>query len=112
MQILNAGGFALKAPDETVLDDTYEMVRSLYTRAYQWDAPLLEDDIRREQTTPLRTYIRTWITQWDLKRLYGADVAGIETEAYHNLYVEEEEDQPSDQETESDASIREDLTSL
>lgn len=111
MQILNSGGFSLKAPDETVLDETYEMVRGLYARAYQWETPVLEIDIRREQTTPLRTYIRTWITQWDLKRLYGADVAAVETESYHNLYVEEEDEQGGP-ETESDASIREDLTSL
>jgi hypothetical protein len=65
----NPAQISLKRPGEGALDETYGKIRELYTRAYDWQPPAPSDDdllaIRREQSTPLRAYIRRWITEWD-----------------------------------------------
>ncbi|MDZ4801318.1 MAG: BREX system ATP-binding domain-containing protein [Bryobacteraceae bacterium] len=110
MRILNTGGLSLKRPDENVLDETYETIRGLYSRAYRWEAPVL-DTVIRGHSTPLRSYIRAWITEWDLSRLYGEHITGIETESYRNTYTEDDSD-PGADERQSDASIVDELTNL
>jgi hypothetical protein len=58
------------------LDDLiacHDKVRRLYSAAYEWPAPPLPR-AERTATRTLRQYIKGWITQWDLRRLRGADV--------------------------------------
>ncbi len=48
-------------------------VQRLYSDAYAWPAPPLPPAERTSSRT-MRQYIKGWITQWDLRRLDGADV--------------------------------------
>jgi hypothetical protein len=59
----------LRGPDRTMLERTREEVRALHARAFAWDPP---DVGAGEQlsTTRIRQYVRRWINEWDLKRLY------------------------------------------
>lgn len=58
----------LKAPDSSTLDQTYEKVRSIHAKAYDWNPPPVPS-VERLGSTRMRQYIRGWITEWDLKRL-------------------------------------------
>ena len=55
-------------PDEPRIQKAYVEVRRLYKQAYGWNPP----EIAWPQTvgeTTMRTYVRAWITAWDLRRL-------------------------------------------
>jgi hypothetical protein len=45
------------------------VLREAHSDAYRWDAPDLGVEYRQEQ--PMRLYVRRWINEWDLRRLYG-----------------------------------------
>ncbi len=61
-------------PDD--LAACHDKVLRLYSAAYAWPAPPLPPGERTSSRT-LRQYIKGWITQWDLRRLVGSDVALI-----------------------------------
>jgi hypothetical protein len=44
-------------------------VRALHARAFAWDPPDLGAG-QQLSTTRIRQYVRRWINEWDLKRLY------------------------------------------
>ncbi len=54
----------------------HDKVLRLYSAAYDWPAPPLPSSERTSSRT-MRQYIKGWITQWDLRRLDGSDVALI-----------------------------------
>lgn len=59
----------LRGPDRDMLERTREEVRALHARAFGWDPP----DISPGEvlsTTRIRQYVRRWINEWDLVRLY------------------------------------------
>ena len=51
------------------LDKSHRILREAHSRAYAWDAPELNVEYRRQD--PMRHYVRRWINEWDLRRLYG-----------------------------------------
>src|SRR5207249_12145353 len=59
----------LKGLDRASLDRVHQQVRELYAHVYNWDTPH-QDAGERLSTTRLRQYVRRWINEWDLKRLY------------------------------------------
>jgi len=61
-------------PDD--LAACHDKVLRLYSAAYAWPAPALPPGERTSSRT-MRQYIKGWITQWDLRRLDGSDVALI-----------------------------------
>ena len=61
-------------PDD--LAACHDKVLRLYSAAYAWPAPALPPGERPSSRT-MRQYIKGWITQWDLRRLDGSDVALI-----------------------------------
>lgn len=63
----------LRSPDDAILRASYEKTRRLYGSAYDWTPP--DGPIERTTATgSMRQYIKSWITAWDLKRLYGETV--------------------------------------
>jgi hypothetical protein len=107
MRILAEKGLSLKRPDENALDETYGRIRTLSQRAYDWEPPV-HAPVRREQSTPLRAYIRRWITEWDLHRLHPGSAVDIETAEWHTDYSETES-AGSGGETSSDQSLIDDV---
>jgi hypothetical protein len=87
MRSLAENGLSLKRPDATTLDETFARIRSLYSAAYGWE-PASATPPRREHSTPLRAYIRRWITEWDLRRLHPEAVVELETADWQTDYRE------------------------
>ncbi len=59
----------LRGPDRALIERTREEVRALHGRAFAWDPPDLGAG-EQLSTTRMRQYVRRWINEWDLKRLY------------------------------------------
>jgi hypothetical protein len=59
----------LRGPDRVMLERTREEVRALHARAFAWDPPDLGAG-EMLSTTRIRQYVRRWINEWDLLRLY------------------------------------------
>lgn len=55
------------------LAKAHSILREAHSRAYEWDAPELDVEYRRRD--PMRHYVRRWINEWDLRRLYGRDAS-------------------------------------
>lgn len=108
MRILADHGISLKRPDVNALDETYAHIRKLYATAYGWE-PAVGGAVRREQTTPLRAYIRRWITEWDLHRLRPEVRVDIETAQWHTDYSEPDEAEESTEQVASDQSLIDDV---
>jgi hypothetical protein len=108
MRILADRGISLKRPDVNALDETYARIRDLYARAYGWE-PVAQAMVRRELSTPLRGYIRRWITEWDLRRLHPEAEVDIETKVWRTDYSEEEETGEPKEPMASDKSLIDDV---
>jgi hypothetical protein len=65
----------LKGLDRASLDRIHQQVRELYAQVYGRDVPD-HDAGERLSTTRLRQYVRRWINEWDLQRLYPEYVRG------------------------------------
>jgi hypothetical protein len=71
-----------------VVGKAHDDLRTIYSDAFQWDAPPVhERDRRLLSTDVMRPLVRRWITQWDLMRRYPdyrADIeeTGLATESY------------------------------
>ena len=69
MRWIDRGAVRLRAPDRVAIEGTHEKVREIHGRAYHWDPPPAG---QREVlgSTRMREYVRRWINEWDLSRLY------------------------------------------
>ena len=63
-------GVRLAAPDEEVLRSVQGRIADLYHDAYLWRPGALAIGERRAGKS-MRQYIKSWITEWDIERLYG-----------------------------------------
>ena len=88
MRIIQCGRAPLKAPDPTVLDRTYEKVRSIHAQAYGWEPPPVSS-VERLGGTRMREYVKGWITKWDLKRLDPGYKVEIEVTELKQDYTED-----------------------
>ncbi len=70
MRIIAREPLRLRGPDRATLEHTRQEIRALHARAFAWDPP---DSGVGEQlsTTRMRQYVRRWINEWDLTRLYA-----------------------------------------
>lgn len=80
MRVIQREAVTLEPPDEETLRTTYEKLKQVHRVAYRWDPPDIaaaERSLRRA----MRSHVRRWINEWDLKRLYpGTDVVTEEQE--------------------------------
>jgi hypothetical protein len=83
---IRSDAIELRPPGTAELSRDLDQVRHLYASAYEWSPPQLEIG-SREASKSMRSYIRSWITQWDILRLYGEE-ASVETEQLSTSYVE------------------------
>jgi hypothetical protein len=99
MRCIERDALPLGAPTHDMLRRTYNKVREVHANAYSWEPPEVEGAgvaLRRA----MRSYVRRWINEWDLKRLYpGAEVHTEEQE----LRVDYGEDQELETPTEDDS---------
>jgi hypothetical protein len=63
----------LAPPDRDALLDCLAKTRRLYQAAYNWHPPEGQvGDVLASK--PMRQYIKSWITEWDLRRLFGETI--------------------------------------
>jgi hypothetical protein len=86
----------LRPPGLEELQRSCLRLREIYEAAYDWLTPPLPQS-ERMATRTMRQYIKSWITQWDLLRLTGADagVAIIEETMQPNYEENEGATQPA-----------------
>jgi hypothetical protein len=60
----------LSPPDETALRRSLDKISGLYRDAYSWTPPDIEMG-ERLGSKSMRQYVKSWITTWDMERLYG-----------------------------------------
>ncbi|MGH2584834.1 MAG: BREX system ATP-binding domain-containing protein [Dehalococcoidia bacterium] len=107
MNAIRRDAIALRQPDKAMRGRTYDLVRALHARAYDWEPPDV-DRIEWLGSRPVREYVRSWITEWDLARLYPGYRAQVEVEEVVLSYAEAPELEPPTEEAED---LREDGTS-
>jgi len=69
MRVIAREPVRLRGPDRAMLEGTRAEVRTLHARAFAWDPPELGAG-EVLSTTRIRQYVRRWINEWDLLRLY------------------------------------------
>jgi hypothetical protein len=73
-------------PDD--LAACHDKVQRLYSAAYDWPAPPLPPAERTSSRT-MRQYIKGWITQWDLLRLFGGVGGALVDDRIASNYTED-----------------------
>jgi hypothetical protein len=69
MKTLRKNGISLLAPGDSEVSALYEKVKRLYADAYSCDQPDVAGPDRLSSTR-LRQFVKRWITEWDMHRLY------------------------------------------
>lgn len=77
----------LRTPDQAAVRQVAEQVRALHAAAYDWQPPELRPR-ERLSSTRMREYVRSWITEWDLLRLYPNYRPDVEVEEVTLSYDE------------------------
>ncbi len=88
MRVIQREFMLLKEPDKDVLAQTYEKVKSIHARAYDWDPPAVQS-IEHTSSARMRQYVKGWITEWDLKRLDPGYIPEIEVRGLEPNYTED-----------------------
>ena len=101
MRIIEREAIVLRPPTQEMLVQTYELLKGIHARAYAWDPPAIASaDLA--MTRAMRSHVRRWMNEWDLKRLYpGATVSTEEHELRptyeEDLSLEESPPEPEDE---------------
>lgn len=69
MRIIDRETHLLTPPDEAELKQAYERLREMHGQAFAWQPPDVSG-LERLGATRMRQYVRAWINEWDLVRLY------------------------------------------
>jgi len=92
----------LSRPSPEAIAETCDKVRVIHAQAYGWSPP--EVSVARGTATSMREHVRSWITEWDLKRLFPEYVPEIQAEKIQQDYSEDAElERPSEADTEANA---------
>lgn len=90
IRLIEQKGEALIRPYEQMVDDLYERLRELHGSAYSWNPPPVSA-VEKLSSTRMREYVRGWITEWDLRRLYPEAQLDIEILDVRQTYEEDQE---------------------
>ena len=78
MRLLERGVRNLEEPDDEMLRRLYDQLKTIHSVAYEWEVPDIHNDIGRGGQARIRSYVRRWINEWDLRRLYPDSEPEIE----------------------------------
>ena len=97
MRIIERETLSLKVPDELSLADTYQRLKEIHGKAYSWSPPDITT-VGASMRRQMRSYVRRWVNEWDLRRLYpGAELSAEEEYEVGPTYEEDETlEEPSD----------------
>ena len=90
MRIIERETLTLKAPDESDLGETYLRLKEIHKKAYGWEPPEIPT-ANASLTRRMRSYVRRWVNEWDLRRLYpGAELAPEDEQEMTPTYERDE----------------------
>jgi hypothetical protein len=69
MKAIQSGSINLNPPETKEIRHLYDTVKGLHATAYSWSPPDVQWP-EQLSSTRMRHYVKTWITEWDLRRLY------------------------------------------
>jgi hypothetical protein len=90
MKIIERDLVPLEKPSRATLADTYRKLQRIHGEAYGWQPP----ELRRSDslaTRSMREHVRSWIYEWDLRRLDPGYSPDIEVERVEIDYSESAE---------------------
>lgn len=102
MHLIRFDGLELASHRDS-LQDTYAKLKDLHSRAYNWSAPDIDWVLGRESRR-MRSYVRSWINEWDLRRLYPNAKIEIQEQELQIRYSEDK-----DLEKEADEALTADI---
>ncbi|MFN0107173.1 MAG: BREX system ATP-binding domain-containing protein [Bryobacteraceae bacterium] len=79
MRLIEREALTLEPPDESTLLHTYRRLKEIHAKAYNWDPPEIPAGVTL-MTRRMRSYVRRWVNEWDLKRIYPGAVLSVEDE--------------------------------
>ncbi|RMH09136.1 MAG: hypothetical protein D6704_01765 [Nitrospirae bacterium] len=88
MRLMETRRTRLVSPYDRFLEEVQEKLRQMHGAVYVWDPPWVPS-VERLSSTRMREYIKGWITEWDLRRLYPEREVEIEVSAVHPTYTED-----------------------
>lgn len=106
IRVIEQEGEALIRPYEPMVDALYGRLRELHGTAYSWNPPPVSA-VEKLSSTRMREYVRGWITEWDLRRLYPEAQLSIEITDVRQTYEEDQEFESSHADEAESASISE-----
>lgn len=69
MHVIESEAMALAKPDPSSLEEIYNRLKEIHGVAYGWNPPDIPTPAPA-LTRRMRSYVRRWINEWDLRRLY------------------------------------------
>ena len=88
MKIIQRDRIVLRQPDTSVIDETFRQLRDIYQTAYDWE-PTAITATERLSSSPMRHFVKSWITEWDLNRFHPDIAVDITTEDIVSDYSED-----------------------
>jgi len=89
MRLIERGLHPLDDPDDATLSFLYDKLKDIHSRAYSWDAPDIDCGIAQTRRPRIRSFVRRWINEWDLRRLYPELEPDIEVTEVRFRYEED-----------------------
>lgn len=90
MQLILKEREELPALTGELMKETHDKLRVAYSVAFNWPAPEVQDCFAPLATDVMRPFVRRWITQWDIGRLYPESTFdGVEARLEPDLYPED-----------------------
>jgi P-loop Domain of unknown function (DUF2791) len=87
MQTIRSGATSLITPDIAEIRSLYAVLKALHGKAYSWDPPEVKWP-ERLITTRMRHYVKSWITEWDMRRMYPDEEIVVEQIEVKTDYTE------------------------
>lgn len=90
MRLIEREALTLSPPNESTLTTTYQRLKEIHAKAYGWGPPEIPTNVT-SISRRMRSYVRRWVNEWDLKRLYpGAEVCTEEEQEIKPTYEHDE----------------------
>ena len=90
LRAIEEEGEMLIRPYDSFVDELYEKLHALHSSAYSWTPPQVSA-VEKLSSTRMREYVRGWITEWDLRRLFPEAQLDIEILDVQQSYEEDQE---------------------
>jgi hypothetical protein len=91
MRLIERSAIPLRPPDPAALKDLYTLLKETHGKAYEWSPPEIPSptvSIARR----MRSYVRRWVNEWDLRRLYPySEIATEEEQEMKPTYAPDED---------------------